>query len=155
MFPHEPPQTMPPLVLRKPKLPGIWQTIASSGIPVPIEPLPPAFDSPFLGAVQSPVDVETIAKQCRTQPEKKRRRFKRTLFSDSQKRILIDWLQSHQSNPYPTLLEKQELMQETGLNREQINIWFTNNRIRHGLTGIHAKAEGQHHQLSAARKRSS
>ena len=152
MFPHEPPQTMPPLVLRKPKLPGIWQTIASSGVPVTIEPL---FDSPFVGMVQTPVRVETIPNQYRAQPEKKRRRFKRTLFTDNQKRILTEWLQNHQSNPYPTHVEKLELMQETGLNREQINIWFTNNRIRNGLTGVHAKGDGQTQQFSAARKRSS
>ena len=65
---------------------------------------------------------------------KKRKEGKRTLFSDSQRSILMHWLKNHQSNPYPTSSEKQELIEKTGLNRDQINVWFTNNRVRHGMS---------------------
>ena len=73
-------------------------------------------------------------------PIKKRKEGKRTLFSDSQRSILMHWLKNHQSNPYPTSTEKQELMEKTGLNRDQINVWFTNNRVRHGMS-----CSSQHH----------
>ncbi|EAY22975.1 Homeobox domain containing protein [Trichomonas vaginalis G3] len=73
-------------------------------------------------------------------PIKKRKEGKRTLFSDSQRSILMHWLKNHQSNPYPTATEKQELMDKTGLNRDQINVWFTNNRVRHGMS-----CSSQHH----------
>ena len=70
--------------------------------------------------------------------KKKRKESKRTMFSDAQRTILLEWLRDHRSNPYPTIAEKKQLMNETGLNREQINVWFTNNRIRLGMTGSHA-----------------
>ena len=126
--------------LPKQRLPDIWQTLASSGVSLSVDQLIPlsvvAYESKEANHVLQKQLMPTEKMAC----PKKRQKFKRTLFSDVQKRILIDWLHSHKSNPYPTLLEKQELMQETGLNREQINIWFTNNRIRHGLTGIHANS---------------
>ena len=75
---------------------------------------------------------------------RKRKETKRTLFSEKQRSILMHWLRSHQSNPYPTSLEKQELMEKTGLNRDQINVWFTNNRVRHGLS-----TSSQHHGHSS------
>lgn len=77
-------------------------------------------------------------------PIKKRKEGKRTLFTDSQRSILMHWLKNHQSNPYPTSAEKQELMEKTGLNRDQINVWFTNNRVRHGMS-----CSSQHHGKSA------
>ena len=75
---------------------------------------------------------------------RKRKESKRTLFSEKQRSILMHWLRSHQSNPYPTSIEKQELMEKTGLNRDQINVWFTNNRVRHGLS-----TSSQHHGHSS------
>ena len=77
-------------------------------------------------------------------PARKRKESKRTLFSEKQRSILMHWLRSHQSNPYPTSIEKQELMEKTGLNRDQINVWFTNNRVRHGLS-----TSSQHHSHSS------
>ena len=65
---------------------------------------------------------------------KKRKESKRTLFTDHQRSVLMHWLKEHQSNPYPTSSEKQELMEKTGLNRDQVNVWFTNNRVRHGMS---------------------
>mmetsp|Transcript_9074 Transcript_9074/g.14763 ORF Transcript_9074/g.14763 Transcript_9074/m.14763 type:complete len:338 (+) Transcript_9074:2385-3398(+) len=45
--------------------------------------------------------------------------------------VLKQWLLSRKSNPYPTPEEKQELMQVTGLNRAQLDHWFTNARQRY------------------------
>ncbi|EAX95112.1 Homeobox domain containing protein [Trichomonas vaginalis G3] len=76
---------------------------------------------------------------------KKRKEGKRTLFSDSQRSVLMHWLKNHQSNPYPTSSEKQELMEKTGLNRDQINVWFTNNRVRHGMSSSsHHRGRSSH-----------
>jgi hypothetical protein len=66
-----------------------------------------------------------------------RRHFKRTVFSEAQRQILLKWLTLHQAHPYPTPGEKERLMQQTGLQKEQINIWFTNNRIRLGFSPAH------------------
>ncbi|EAY11943.1 Homeobox domain containing protein [Trichomonas vaginalis G3] len=77
----------------------------------------------------------------------KKKETKRTLFSDSQRSILMHWLKNHQSNPYPTSSEKQDLMDKTGLNRDQINVWFANNRVRHGMSCSshhHGKNSHQH-----------
>ena len=143
MFAHQQQTTIPPLSSPKPLLPGIWQTLASSGIPWTPEQMIPSFGRLSSADEEKPIPSEQIIRNDRIPAPKKRKRFKRSVFSEGQKQILIEWLHSHQSNPYPTLLEKQELMQETGLNRDQINVWFTNNRIRHGLTGIHAHQTGK------------
>lgn len=79
--------------------------------------------------------------------KKKRKESKRTMFSDAQRTILLEWLRDHSSNPYPTITEKKQLMEETGLNREQINVWFTNNRIRLGMTGSHAARHASKSQM--------
>ena len=135
------PQQSLPSTGTKQRLPDIWQTLASSGLEIA-----PNEMTPFIGTViasEAPKKARFGATSvCDAMPSRKRRKFKRTLFSDVQKKILSNWLHTHQSNPYPTLVEKEELMHETGLNREQINVWFTNNRIRHGLTGSHG------HQLA-------
>lgn len=123
----------------RPRLPDIWQTLASSGLEISPSEMTPLTGTVISTEAPKPPQFSSST-SCEAMPSRKRRKFKRTLFSDVQKKILCDWLESHQSNPYPTLLEKEELMHETGLNREQINVWFTNNRIRHGLTSGH----GQH-----------
>jgi hypothetical protein len=107
------------------RLPDIWTTFAGAGIVLdpPAAPLPGARPSP-------PEDLSP--RQLR-----KRKHFKRTMFTDTQRQILVKWLLMHQANPYPTTAEKELLMAETGLHREQINIWFTNNRIRQGFTAAH------------------
>ncbi|KAK8857863.1 DNA binding [Tritrichomonas musculus] len=91
---------------------------------------------------QTIIQPQTLSNmpQSNTVMKKKRKESKRTMFTDSQRTILLEWLRDHRSNPYPTIAEKKQLMNETGLNREQINVWFTNNRIRLGLTGSHAAA---------------
>lgn len=64
-----------------------------------------------------------------------RKKGQRTVLSLEQKKILTDWLFSHGNKPYPTVTEKEILMAATGLKREQISVWFTNNRIRQRRTG--------------------
>jgi hypothetical protein len=105
------------------QLPDIWTTIAIAGVNLNLEPTPKlqgAFPIPASG--EHHVDLP------------KQRCLKRTLFTSAQRQILSNWLYMHRANPYPTTTEKDFLMRETGLHREQINVWFTNNRIRQGFT---------------------
>lgn len=103
-------------------LPSIFTLMSTRGVDFHNQLIPINLDDP-------------VSPPSAPQPQpKKRREGKRTLFSDAQRAVLMRWLKDHQSNPYPTSLQKQELMEKTGLNREQINVWFTNNRVRHGMS---------------------
>ena len=113
-------------------LPDIWTLIQNRGLHIN-----PNEMTPFL------TENDSLQIPQNQMPVKKRKEFKRTLFTDNQRNILMHWLKEHQSNPYPTSSEKQQLMSETGLNRDQINVWFTNNRVRHGMSST-----GQHHKSS-------
>ncbi|CAZ82989.1 unnamed protein product [Tuber melanosporum] len=44
--------------------------------------------------------------------------------------LLRGWLNDHLHHPYPTEDEKQMLMQQTGLNINQVSNWFINARRR-------------------------
>jgi len=114
-------------------LPGIWTLIHNRGLNIDPKEMSPFFID--IMEPQSPPQQQMIIK--------KRKEFKRTLFTDAQRNTLMQWLKDHQSNPYPTSTEKQQLMAETGLNRDQINVWFTNNRVRHGMS-----SSSQHHKSS-------
>jgi hypothetical protein len=126
-----------PLPTQPPCLPDIWTTMALAGLsahwpkqsPISVPPLSP----PSIPPPDSPVSASL----------KKRRHFKRTLFTESQRAVLLGWLKMHQKNPYPTTSEKEYLMLETGLQRDQINVWFTNNRIRQGITSTHRFGDDQ------------
>lgn len=48
----------------------------------------------------------------------------------SSKEILMDWLDSHRENPYPSVEEKKILCSQTGLSLNQLNNWFINARRR-------------------------
>jgi hypothetical protein len=109
------------------QLPDIWTTMAMAGI---------KFSSMEMPSLVAPT-VQPVSVQAAAVTPKKRKHFKRTLFTDAQRQTLMNWLRSHQANPYPTTAEKEALMHETGLHRDQINIWFTNNRIRQGITSGH------------------
>lgn len=53
--------------------------------------------------------------------------------------ILKAWFLNNIENPYPTTEMKEKLCQETGLNKKQIQNWFTNSRkviIRNHLTDL-------------------
>ena len=140
-------------------LPGIIETISSSGIDFAISDINPIIEINPIKQNEAfqrhekdmrhmketnPVKINNYEKQIQNmQPDsmkikKKKRETKRTMFSDSQRAILLDWLRDHKSNPYPTIAEKKQLMKETGLNRDQVNVWFTNNRIRLGFTQSHS-----------------
>lgn len=53
------------------------------------------------------------------------------------------WLFCHSANPYPTDVEKKQLMEETGLHLDQINHWFINAR-RRLLVYSQVKPTGRH-----------
>jgi hypothetical protein len=59
-----------------------------------------------------------------------------TRFSKEVLRILFDWLVSNSKNPKPTPKEKQRLMNETGLNKSQLDGWFINARRRYWKDGF-------------------
>jgi hypothetical protein len=107
------------------QLPDIWTTFAASGI---------VLDPPRPQMAAGP---PRVAEDLPLRHAHKRKQFKRTMFTEGQRQILLKWLIMHQANPYPTAVEKELLMEETGLHKEQINIWFTNNRIRQGFTTAH------------------
>lgn len=102
-------------------LPDIWTTMAEAGI---------VMENHGNDATKT----QPISEEPKT-PEKKRKRCKRTMFTAVQRQILLTWLRNHRANPYPTTKEKMELMEATGLMREQINVWFTNNRVRRKMRG--------------------
>jgi hypothetical protein len=94
-------------------------------------------EEPSFSVLPSPPPLAVSSDSPSSVSLKKRRHFKRTLFTETQRQILMGWLKMHQKNPYPTTSEKEYLMMETGLQRDQINVWFTNNRIRQGITSAH------------------
>ena len=51
-------------------------------------------------------------------------------FSSQTVAILNNWLFSNQHHPFPSVEEKQELMESTGLSSQQLAQWFTNARRR-------------------------
>jgi hypothetical protein len=128
------------------RLPDIWTTIALAGVHLQLSP-------PGESSVPSPpaAEVRTWSSGGAAMPAgRKRKHFKRTMFTDAQRQILVDWLKLHQANPYPTTTEKEILMQETGLHRDQINVWFTNHRIRQVFTASH-RIGNQHTIVSPLR----
>jgi len=52
--------------------------------------------------------------------------------------ILIEWLNNHLDDPYPTPSQKQELMERTGLDESQLGMWFRNQRraVSFGKPGL-------------------
>ena len=130
--------------------PDIFTTMSNRGVfidPLQMSPFPPQTFSLSVRNIQPPPQITplnaVLPVHSQTPPQeqqpqkhfnKKRKESKRTLFSDRQRSILMRWLRNHEHNPYPTSSEKQELMEQTGLNRDQINVWFTNNRVRHGMS---------------------
>jgi hypothetical protein len=108
------------------QFPDIWTTFAVAGI---------ILDSPRRPTSEFVHPTPPVTPQ--VMQNRKGKHVKRALFTESQRQILLKWLTLHQSNPYPTTIEKDLLVKETGLQREQINIWFTNNRIRQGFTAPH------------------
>ena len=118
-------------------LPSIWETLSIAGLQVDLNQMPPfPLDIPQPQTI-TPNNNPIKTSLSQYSPPKTK---KRVLFTEKQRSILLDWLLKHSDNPYPTQSEKETLMNQTGLKRDQINVWFTNNRIRHGLCGVQNKA---------------
>eukprot|EP00956_Cyclotella_meneghiniana_P004266 scaffold5215_cov51-Cyclotella_meneghiniana.AAC.3 len=47
---------------------------------------------------------------------------------------LEEWFSEHESNPYPTLEQREELALITGLTENQVRIWFNQKRYRKGIS---------------------
>jgi hypothetical protein len=108
-------------------LPDIWTTLDLAGIRIDLP------DAHCLASREAaPVSPGGVAPRIRM-VGRKRKHFTRTLFTADQRTVLMEWLHVHQQNPYPTASEKEHLMLKTGLHRDQINIWFTNHRMREGI----------------------
>lgn len=56
--------------------------------------------------------------------------YKRPNFSKQNTKVLKDWLQDHRSYAYPTMKEKMELCEQTGIPYDSLNDWFVNARRR-------------------------
>lgn len=108
------------------KLPDIYTMMIHNGIFIE-----PRFMSPF--SEEHHLSVKPVV-QSNVNVAKKGKRSQRKLFSEAQRSILLSWLRENSQNPYPSAAEKQVLMDKTGLNKEQINVWFTNTRVRHGMS---------------------
>lgn len=86
--------------------------------------------SSFLGTPISLDDeqVSSTPATAPTEPKKSRR------LPPDAVRILRTWLYQHKSHPYPTESERENLEQQTGLDKTQIRTWFTNARRRKRLS---------------------
>ncbi|KAL7476978.1 hypothetical protein ACHAW6_002803 [Cyclotella cf. meneghiniana] len=54
---------------------------------------------------------------------------------------LKNWLDEHSSYPYPTRVERETILADTGLNRNQLVAWFKRERVKHGICAIEKKPE--------------
>eukprot|EP00475_Leptophrys_vorax_P016286 TRINITY_DN22753_c0_g1_i1.p1 TRINITY_DN22753_c0_g1~~TRINITY_DN22753_c0_g1_i1.p1 ORF type:complete len:310 (+),score=71.52 TRINITY_DN22753_c0_g1_i1:40-930(+) len=77
----------------------------------------------------SPSDTSTVPPQESSSSSIKVVRS-RPLFPRKAQLILMDWLQSHKTNPYPTKEQKARLCSAAGITLQQLNKWFTNARMR-------------------------
>lgn len=60
-------------------------------------------------------------------------------FSKEQTAVLERWLSNNPRDPFPTDDEKEKLMAESGRTLEQLNVWFTNKRMRKFMLGDEAE----------------
>ena len=60
-------------------------------------------------------------------------------FSKEQTAVLERWLSNNARDPFPTDDEKEKLMAESGRTLEQLNVWFTNKRMRKFMLGDEAE----------------
>ncbi|XP_071109109.1 uncharacterized protein [Haliotis cracherodii] len=65
-------------------------------------------------------------------PSNRRSQYK--LLTPAAKKILTDWYDSHQENPYPTEEEKDELADIAQISSAQVKSWFANKRSRNNNT---------------------
>jgi hypothetical protein len=77
----------------------------------------------------------TGVRALKSMPDKK----SNSRFSKTAIKVLRNWLDEHQTNPYPTEEEKELLGRTTGLRLAQINTWLANAR-RRGKAGVKNKA---------------
>lgn len=83
-------------------------------------------DNDIIGVNYPPITTNVGGGEKSLQNNRRRPRIR---ISDSQKRILVQWISSH-DNPYPTKQDKVQLSQQTGLDLGQISSWFTRTRQR-------------------------
>jgi len=77
----------------------------------------------------APIVVEATSPRNRTVPRKSHRQ-KKGSFSEETISILKSWLFRNITHPYPTEVEKKELVCLTGLTLSQLNNWLINSRRR-------------------------
>lgn len=64
--------------------------------------------------------------------------------------VLITWIHTHSSSPYPTKAEKDMLSRLAGMNLRQLNDWFANARRNIKKKGGYTKWREKHPGHSAA-----
>eukprot|EP00615_Pteridomonas_danica_P002924 CAMPEP_0114366706 /NCGR_PEP_ID=MMETSP0101-20121206/29485_1 /TAXON_ID=38822 ORGANISM="Pteridomonas danica, Strain PT" /NCGR_SAMPLE_ID=MMETSP0101 /ASSEMBLY_ACC=CAM_ASM_000211 /LENGTH=260 /DNA_ID=CAMNT_0001515917 /DNA_START=911 /DNA_END=1690 /DNA_ORIENTATION=+ len=60
-------------------------------------------------------------------------------FEKNQVLPLTEWLLKHSSNPYPSMEDKSELANQSGLSTQQVQNWFINMRKRHWTPMMNGK----------------
>lgn len=57
-------------------------------------------------------------------------RYRRLTLSESQREVLVQWLQQNRDDPYPDAEEKRRLCRATGLDAGRLDRWLINWRRR-------------------------
>ena len=77
-------------------------------------------------------------------------RHRRLTLSTDSRRILKEWFDAHEENPYPTPLEKHVLAAAASMSIKQVNDWFTNHRKRYW----NVKESNDEHSIDMSDERS-
>lgn len=91
----------------------------------------------------APIVVEAARPHSGARDQRKSHHTKKGSFSEKTISILKSWLFRNITNPYPTDLEKKELVSETGLTLSQLNNWLINSR-RRMVKRLLSTLEGDH-----------
>jgi hypothetical protein len=91
-------------------------------------PLPPPGPQPGPPGAAWVVASASVAAMGSATAERKR---KRDNLDEAAKEVMMEWINQHVADPYPTKEEKEVLSLRTGLTTTQISNWFTNARRRY------------------------
>lgn len=83
-----------------------------------------------LGYLGNPRGLELDSDRLLAEPHGSYRKKRRLNLPKATTGILLEWLQRNLDHPYPLNSEKTVLMQQTGLNAQQLGNWFINARRR-------------------------
>ncbi|KAJ3412829.1 Homeobox protein Meis2 [Chytridiales sp. JEL 0842] len=91
---------------------------------------PPRRRSKTLSGLSLIVDALSLSTPPTPSQKPPTRQKHRPNFSPEALKVLTTWLEAHLDNPYPSIIEKEQLAGVTGLKVKQVNDWFINARRR-------------------------